>query len=100
MLPLSHGDSSCIGWKLEECYFGFRLPANGKDATRGNMNDECISHCVKQVDTVGPLKIPPGIDVRLQLFSTLGDRHSAQMAIHHTCSPQFEVVLQQRGTAD
>ena len=100
MLPLSHGDSSRVGWKLEERYLGFRLPANGKNATRGNVDIECISHRVKQVDTIGPLKISPGVDVRLQLFSALRDRQSAQMAIHHTYSAQFEVVLQQRGTAD
>jgi hypothetical protein len=46
------------------------------------------------------LKIPPGVDVHLQLFSTLRDRQSAEMAIHHTYSSQFEVVLQQRGTAN
>jgi hypothetical protein len=93
VLPFSHGDSSCVGWKLEESYLVFRRPVNGKDATRRNMEGEFII-CVKQVDAVGPLKIPPGVDVRLQLFSTLRDRHSAQMTIHHTYSSQFEVVLQ------
>jgi hypothetical protein len=100
VLPFSHSDSPCVGRKLEERYLGFRQITNGKDSTWGDVDDECIIHGVKQVDTVGPLKVFPSVNMRPQLFSTPRNRHSAKRAIHHTRPSQFEVVLQQRGTVD